>query len=99
MVSLFLEYGEYMLFLPGEESTQVSDFFLVLALVEHLLISIFDLGLIQLMRWEEVKDWLADHLELELQELFAIDRLSSQIYLFLPAVQVYATNIAGEVGF
>jgi hypothetical protein len=37
-----------------------------LALVEYLLITIFDLGFIWLMRWEEVKDWLADHLELEL---------------------------------
>jgi hypothetical protein len=35
-----------MLILLGDESSSVSYFFLVLALVEHLLISIFDFGLI-----------------------------------------------------
>ncbi len=55
-----------MLIWLGEYPAYVSDFFLVCALVEHLLMSIFDLGLIWLMRWEEVNDWDADHLELEL---------------------------------
>jgi hypothetical protein len=46
MVSLRLEKGvESMLILLGEVSASVSDFFLVLARVEHLLMSIFDFGL------------------------------------------------------
>lgn len=44
-VSLLLDTGmELMLSLLGEP-TSVSDFFLVFACVEHLLITIFDLGL------------------------------------------------------
>jgi hypothetical protein len=46
MVSLLREAGiELMLSLLGEPAS-VSDFFLVLASVEHLLMTIFDLGLI-----------------------------------------------------
>ena len=45
IVSLLLEIGiESMLSLLGEP-TSVSDFFFVLARVEHLLMTIFDLGL------------------------------------------------------
>jgi hypothetical protein len=65
-VSLLLETGiESMLNWLGEPIS-VSDFFLVLARVEHLLMTILDLGLISLMRCVEPNDWKADHRELEL---------------------------------
>jgi hypothetical protein len=66
-LELLFESGvESMLILLGDDYAWVSDFFLVLASVEHLLISILDLGLIWLMRCVEPNDWNADHLELEL---------------------------------
>lgn len=66
MVSLLLETGmESMLSLLGDPIS-VSDFFLVLARVEHLLMTIFDLGLSSLRRWVDPNDWNPDHLELEL---------------------------------
>lgn len=56
---------EAMLSLLGEPAS-VSDFFLVLARVEHLLMSILDLGLSSLRRWEVPCDCAADQMELEL---------------------------------